>query len=48
MLRGSISPEQVAIALSKEGSKISVDTVRKVFKNYSLEKKTLDLPFFNQ
>ena len=43
MIQGSISPEQVGAALSKDGSKISVEVVRQVFKHFSLEKKTLDL-----
>ena len=42
MLKGNITPEQVATALLKEGSKISVEVVRQVFGRYNLEKKTLD------
>ncbi len=41
LVQGTISPEQVAQALFKEGSKISVDVVRQVFDHYEL-KKTLD------
>ncbi len=42
MVKGNITPEQVATALSKEGSKISVEVVRQVFGRYDLEKKTQD------
>jgi hypothetical protein len=42
MLKGHVTPEQVATALSKEGSKISVEVVRQVFSRYNLEKKTPD------
>ena len=38
MVQGTISPEQVATALLKEGSKISVDVVRQVFDHYGLKK----------
>jgi len=43
MLKGNVTPEQVAGALSKEGSKISVEVIRQVFSRYNLEKKTPDL-----
>jgi len=48
MIQGTVSPEQVATALLKDGSKISVEVVRQVFKHYSLEKKTPDLGYSNQ
>lgn len=47
MVQGSVSPEQVATALLKEGSKISVDVVRQVFDHYEL-KKTPDSICFEQ
>jgi hypothetical protein len=45
LVQGTVSPEQVATALLKEGSKISVDVVRQVFDHYEL-KKTLDSTSF--
>lgn len=41
IVQGTVSPEQVATALLKEGSKISIDIVQQVFDHYEL-KKTLD------
>jgi hypothetical protein len=42
MLKGNVTPEQVAAALSIEGSKISGEVVKQVFNHYNLEKKTQD------
>jgi hypothetical protein len=42
LLEGSVTPEQVAHALKKEGSKISLGVVQQVFRQYDLEKKTTD------
>lgn len=47
LVQGTVSPEQVAKALFKEGSKISVDVVRQVFDHYEL-KKTLDSTSFER
>lgn len=47
MVQGTVSPEQVATALLKEGSKISIDVVRQVFDHYAL-KKTLDSTSFER
>lgn len=41
MVQGTISPEQAASALLKEGSKISVDVVRQVFDHYGGNCKTI-------
>ena len=38
----SVTPEQVATGLKKEGSKISLEVVRQVFQKYDMGKKTLD------
>lgn len=42
LIDGSVSPEQVANILKKEGSKISLEIVQRVFRYYDLGKKTLD------
>ena len=47
IVQGTVSPEQVATALLKEGSKISIDIVQQVFDHYEL-KKTLDSTSFSQ
>ncbi len=39
----SVSPERVATYLKKEGSKISLDVVNRVFQKYDMGKKTRDL-----
>ena len=40
-----VTSEQVATALKKESSKISLEVVRQVFQKYDMGKKTLDLIF---
>lgn len=42
LVEGHVSPEQVAIALKKEGADISLRVVQQVFQHYGLEKKTSD------
>jgi hypothetical protein len=41
-LSGRVTEEKVALLLKKQGSSITLDQVKEVFKLYSLEKKTLD------
>lgn len=45
LVGGQVTSEQVATALKKEGSKISLEVVRQVFQKYDIGKKTLDLTF---
>ena len=47
LIQGTVTPEQVAAALSKEGAKISVEVVQQVFDHYEL-KKTLNSTFSEQ
>ncbi len=42
MVEAALSPEQIANALKKEGSDISLQVVRQIFQYYGLGKKTLD------
>lgn len=45
LVQGTVTPEQVTTALSKEGTKISIEVVQQVFDHYEL-KKTLDSTSF--
>jgi hypothetical protein len=46
LVEGSVSSEQIADVLQKEGAKISLEVVQQVFHRYGLGKKTLDFTSF--
>lgn len=46
LVEGSVSPERVATALKKEGSRISLEVIHRIFQKYDMGKKTRDLTSF--